>query len=76
MAKITIYRFEVYDVSIDDITKSRRWGTREAVESIARGRVLPETATEVDGCVVDSDIQGFTVRDFQPNRTRASGIMQ
>jgi hypothetical protein len=68
MSTVTIYQFEVYDISIDNITKSKRWGTREAIESIARGRILPETAAEVDEAAVKCDILGFTMRNFQPNK--------
>jgi hypothetical protein len=69
MAKVTIYRFEVWDSVNDEIRKSRRWGTREAIEEIAHGRVLEETAREVDEAVVKSDIWGFTERDFNPDRS-------
>jgi hypothetical protein len=68
MSTVTIHQFEVYDINIDNLMKSRRWGTREAIESIARGRILPETAAEVDEAAVKFDIPGFTMRNFQPNK--------
>ncbi|MGH7119098.1 MAG: hypothetical protein ACREFP_08950 [Acetobacteraceae bacterium] len=67
MSKVTIYRFQVWDVLNDQVRTSHRWGTREAIHEIAHGRVLEETATEVDESVVRSDIPGFTVRGFTPD---------
>jgi hypothetical protein len=67
MARVTIYRFGVYDIQSDQVVTSKRWGTREAIVEIARGRVLDETAAEVDESAVASDLQGFTVRDFNPH---------
>lgn len=67
MAKVTIYRFETWDSANDEVRTSRRWGTKEAIEEIAGGRVLEETAREVDEAVVRSDIWGFTERDFDPD---------
>jgi hypothetical protein len=66
MSKITIYQFEVWDVISDQTRKSRRWGTREAIQEIAHGRVLEETATEVEDFAVRSDIFGFTKIGFDP----------
>lgn len=67
MATVTIYRFEVYRIDSDEVVKSRRWGTRDAIRDIACGRVLEETAKEVDESVVESDIHGFSMRDFDPD---------
>jgi hypothetical protein len=64
---VTIYQFEVYRIDSDEVVKSRRWGTREAVIEIANGRMLEHTAREVDESVVGSDIRGFTKRDFDPD---------
>ena len=66
MATVTIYRFDVYEISSDSVRRSRRWGTRDAIERIACGRVVEETALEVDESVIESDIPGFTVIDFNP----------
>lgn len=65
MQKVTIYRFEVYDIARDECQRSRRWGTREAIERI-RGTVIESTETQVDASAVESDIAGLTVRDFSP----------
>ena len=68
MSTVTIYRFNVYEISSDSVRQSRRWGTREAVEQIACGRVLEDTALEVDDSIIKSDIPGFTEIDFNPKR--------
>jgi hypothetical protein len=67
MTTVTIFQFEVYRIDSDEVVKSRRWGTREAIRNIACGRVLEDTAREVDETVVTSDLQGFTKRDFDPD---------
>ena len=66
MKKVKIYQFEVYHVQSDEMLKSRRWGTREAIVETAHGRVLEESAIEVDESAIASDIPGFTARDFNP----------
>lgn len=66
MSKVTIYRFELYDITTDGNRKSHRWATREVIERL-RGTVLEDTATEVDASAVASDIQGMTARDFNPH---------
>ena len=73
MAKVTIYRFQLYNSQTDEIVTSRRWGTAEAINDIAGGHVLKDTAVEVDDSVVRSDIHGFTFRDFDPHR-RSDGF--
>ncbi len=67
MRKITIYQFEVYNAQDDQMIKSRRWGTSEAIEQIAHGRMLRNTAVEVDESAVASDIPGLTEKDFIPH---------
>jgi hypothetical protein len=67
-SKATIYRFVIYNITTDGMIASRRWGTREAIETIAHGHVLEDTATEVDAAVVEnSDIPGLTARNFDPH---------
>ena len=66
MSKVKIYQFEGYDVNNDQMKKSRRLGTREAIE-IIHCHVLEETATDVDESAVKSDIPGLTARDFIPH---------
>ncbi|MDD2465227.1 MAG: hypothetical protein PHI97_14615 [Desulfobulbus sp.] len=68
MSKITIYRFQVYSVINDNFQKSRRWGTRDAIERIAWGEILEDTATEVDESAIASDITCLTIIDFNHHR--------
>jgi hypothetical protein len=67
MAKVTIYQFQVYDIREDTIVKSKRWGTRKAIVEIAYGKVLEDTAIEVDESAIQSDIRGFSIVGFNPH---------
>jgi len=65
--KVTIYQFMVLDPSRGERRTSRRWGTREGIQSrkdFAETFILEETAKEVDASKVDS--MGFTKLDFDP----------
>ena len=65
--KVTIYQFMVLDPGRAERRTSRRWGTREGIQSrkdFAETVILEETATEVDASKVDS--MGFTKLDFEP----------
>jgi len=65
LSKVTIYRFRKYNIGSDGYDVSRRWGTREAIEHVC-GEVLEDTAVEVDEAAVATDIEGLTVRGFDP----------
>ena len=69
MSKVTVFQFEIYDVINDVMHKSRRWGTREAIKNICCGRVLENTATEVDKLAVMSEIDGLTEIGFNPQKS-------
>jgi hypothetical protein len=62
---VKVYRFRLYNISADENEKSRRWGTREAIERIG-GEVMEDTETEVD----ESDLvyDGMTDRNFNPHK--------
>jgi hypothetical protein len=67
MSKVTIYQFTVLDPDRAERRTSRRWGTREGIQSrkdFAQIRILEDTAKEVDASAVDS--MGFTKLDFEP----------
>jgi len=66
VAKVTIYRFDAWDQIAGEMKVSTRWGTREAINKLVNGRVLEETATEVDESVVASDIPGLTAKGWKP----------
>lgn len=59
MAKVTVYQFTNYDIASDNVIKSRRWGTREAIEFI-KANVLEDTAVEVDDLVLGRQVSGLS----------------
>jgi hypothetical protein len=63
---VTIFRFQTYDVRYDQMHTSKRWGTREGIEKWTNGRVLEDTAAEVDASSVASDLPGLTETGFDP----------
>jgi TRAP-type mannitol/chloroaromatic compound transport system permease large subunit len=68
LTSVTIFQFSLYDISADEIRKSRRWAIREVIEALG-GAVIEETATVVDASVVAlgaSSIEGMTRRGFDP----------
>jgi len=68
LRRITIFQFTLYDIGSDENRKSRRWATREVIESLG-GVVLEETAAVVDASVIApgaSSIIGMTRRGFDP----------
>jgi hypothetical protein len=67
MSNVTIYRFEVYDIITDGLRPSRRWATKEAINSIQGSKMLEDTAVEVDASVVGGEIPGMTEIGYRPN---------
>lgn len=66
MPTVLIFPFEVYDAVTDKMIRSRRWGTREAVEQVAHGCVIEEGALEVPRQFLNTDIPGMTHIGFDP----------
>ena len=65
MNKVTVYQYIVLDPYRIERRKSRRWGTREGIESLKDfAEILESTAIEVEASAVDSS--GFTQLDFNP----------
>jgi hypothetical protein len=65
MSKVTVYQYMVRDAFRVEKRKSRRWGTRDGIESFGEyAEILEFTATVVDASAVDS--LGFTTLDFDP----------
>jgi hypothetical protein len=65
MARVTVYRFTIYDIFSDDNIISKRMGTREGVEKI-RGAVIESTAVYIDEASLDPDMPGLTPIGFAP----------
>ena len=65
MNKVTVYQYIVVDPYRIERRRSRRWGTREGIESLKDfAEILESTAIDVDASAVDSS--GFTQLDFNP----------
>jgi hypothetical protein len=60
-ATVIVYRYKVYDVTIDDYRRSTRMATTAAIEMLG-GIALPETGFEVYADFVSED--GWTEKDF------------
>ena len=63
--KVTIYRFQIYDITNDEMRESRRWGTRDGVKAVG-GAVIENTGVKVDASAVGHEIAGLTERNFNP----------
>jgi hypothetical protein len=73
MAKVTIYRFRLYDIATDEYVPSRRWATMEAIRRIG-GEAFDDTATEIDDSLLSHDLPGMTDRDFKPRKPGGSRL--
>jgi hypothetical protein len=65
---VTVYEFNMYDPSTDQVKKSRRMGTRPAIEKIANGSPLEETKIDVPVSQLSREISGMTEIDFNPHK--------
>jgi hypothetical protein len=65
MARVTVYRFTIYDILSDDNIISKRMGTREGIEKIC-GAVIQSTAVDIDEAALDPDMLGLTPIGFAP----------
>lgn len=59
----TVYRFEVYDVTTDEMRLSRRMATADAAAR-ARGSIIEGTALEVPDTDLGAEVPGMTARDY------------
>lgn len=73
MSKVTVYRFQMYDVHSDQMQTSRRWATLEAIEEV-HGQPLIHTAIEIDASHVGDEIEGFTACGFNPSSQISVGF--
>jgi hypothetical protein len=66
MTRVTVYQYMALDPKRIEKRKSRRWGTREGIESLKDfAEILEFSAAEIDASAVDS--MGFTRLDFDPS---------
>lgn len=75
MAIIAVYRFEMYDVHVDEMQQSRRWATLEAIERVG-GQALVHTKIEVDDSHLGAEVAGMTDRNFNPHSQISGGFQQ
>jgi hypothetical protein len=64
MAKVTVYPFEVWDSASDQMIRSTRLGTPEAIKNTAHGREVGP-GVDVEASDVGKEIHGFTARNYQ-----------
>jgi hypothetical protein len=66
MSKVTVYQYMYMflDNNRFEPRKARRWGTREAIDSLKHAQILEDSATLVDGSALNAG--GFTEQDFDP----------
>ena len=68
MAKVKVYKFELYDretdPTIEQVTLSSRMATREGV-AMMTGRVIESTEIEIDESQLESGLP-WTPKDFTP----------
>ncbi len=66
MAKVTVYRVQLYDVANDAPHISRRMATIEGAKMMG-GSIIEGSALEIDETQLENGEQ-WTPRDFVPNR--------
>jgi hypothetical protein len=64
MSKVTVYQYIVLDTNLVEPRKARRWGTREAIDSLKHAQIIEDSATLVDAVALNDG--GFTKLDFDP----------
>lgn len=64
MGTVTVYQYVVLDTNVVEPRKARRWGTREAIDSLKHADVIASSATLIDEAVLNEG--GFTPLDFDP----------
>ena len=70
MAKVTVFRVQLYNVATDALLISRRMATPKGAEMMG-GHVLENSAIEIDESELESSEQ-WTPRGFRPNAVRVA----
>jgi hypothetical protein len=74
MAKVTVYKVQLYDVAADAPKISRRWMTRQGAE-LLHGIILEDTAVEIDRKDLTPGTQ-WTPVGFNPKRSNGQAGFQ
>jgi hypothetical protein len=75
MSTVTVYRWQKYDIATDEVLKSRRWATLEAIER-ACGEPVDRFGVEVDASELDPDTPSMTPRNWRPPSERYGGFQR
>jgi hypothetical protein len=62
--KIAVHKFQVYDVSKDEMVTSTRYGTVDAINATAHGKVVAGTEILIDASELSTEIEGFTIKAY------------
>jgi hypothetical protein len=68
MAKVKVYRFKVYNITIDDSPVSTRMATQERINKIQDATRIEGTEVEIDESLLTD---GMTARNFDPERVNS-----
>jgi hypothetical protein len=71
MATIIVHRFQVWDVTSDQMRTSSRLATVEAIKNIAHGEPMGPPI-EIDASELSGEIEGMTARNYTPISQRAA----
>jgi hypothetical protein len=75
MTNITVCHLEVWDSVNDQMVRSKRMGTPDAIKNTAHGREVGQ-GIDIDVADVGTEIAGFTVRNYRPPGSGNSGAMR
>jgi hypothetical protein len=65
-----VYRFHAWDITNDCYRDSRRWATKEAIQSVM-GKAISD-GVEVDDRFLGHEVDGMTERGFDPHHPPSS----
>src|ERR1022692_5147135 len=73
MTNITVCHLEVWDSVNDQMVRSKRIGTPDAIKNTAHGREVGQ-GIDVDAADVGPEIAGFTMRNYRPPGSSNPGV--
>jgi hypothetical protein len=66
MNKIAVHRFQVWDITSDQMRMSSRLATVDAIKNTAHGEPVGPPI-EIDASDLSGEIEGMTVRNYMPS---------
>lgn len=73
--RVMVYAFAIYDIRSDEMQRSRRMATREAIAQHG-GVTIENTELEIDAAHIGQEIAGMTVRNFGPHSLEQGGFQR